>query len=196
MAASPPSAAAGDKLRPASHTAWTGSKTGSGAPVQSRAHGAVLDRHRGTQAEPGARTDARGRRLRRARTDGALTGHIVVSAPSRLGEVCVALVVSAFLHAHPRVSIDLHLTDAVQNLDRDRIDLAVRIGSSGEDHHVIRRIADNHRLLVASPRYLERRPIACVEDLDVCDGLLLGNAPTWRLQGPNGRIHIARPRGG
>ena len=107
----------------------------------------------------------------------------------------MAPVVAAFLHAHPRVSIDLHLTDAVQNLDRDRIDLAVRIGSSGEDHYLIRRIADNHRLLVASPRYLERRPIACVEDLDVCDGLLLGNAPTWRLQGPNGRIHIARPRG-
>ena len=60
---------------------------------------------------------------------------------------------------------------------------------------MIRRIADNHRLLVASPRYLERRPIVCVEDLDVCEGLLLGNAPTWRLQGPNGRIHIARPRG-
>ena len=108
----------------------------------------------------------------------------------------MAPVFAAFLHAHPRVSIDLHLTDAVQNLDRDRIDLAVRIGSSGEDHHVIRRIADNHQLLVASPRYLERRPIVCVEDLDVCDGLLLGNAPTWRLQGPNGRIHIARPRGG
>ncbi len=127
--------------------------------------------------------------------DGDLRGHIAVSAPARLGEVCVVPIVASFLDAHPKVSVDLHMTDVVQDLDRDRIDLAVRIGADADDHHVIRRIADNHRLLVASPAYLAPRPeVARPEDLEGCDGLLLGSAFAWRLQGPNGVIHKVKPR--
>ncbi|WP_299703119.1 LysR family transcriptional regulator [uncultured Tateyamaria sp.] len=127
--------------------------------------------------------------------NGQLRGHIVISAPSRLGEVCIAPIVGAFLEAHPAVSIDLHLTDAVQDLDRGRIDLAVRIGGTSENHHIIRRIANNRRAIVAAPAYLEHRgPIVAVEDLDGCDGLLLGDAPSWRLLGPGGQSYLAKPR--
>ncbi len=131
----------------------------------------------------------------RDEADGVLSGHIVVSAPSRLGDVCVTPIVMEFLKTHPAVSVDLHLTDSVQDLDRDQIDLTVRIGANAQDHHIIRRIANNHRLLVAAPQYLERHSEStCVEDLDTCDGLLLGNAPSWRLRGPDGRVHLAKPR--
>lgn len=154
-------------------------------------------------------TDTGARKLRDAReltsaaaafaerdgVDGILRGHIAVSAPARLGEVCVVPIVASFLDAHPKVSVDLHITDVVQNLDRDRIDLAVRIGAGADNHHVVRRIADNHRLLVASPSYLAQRPkIASPEDLDCCDGLFLDNAMTWRLQDLDGRIQFAKPR--
>ena len=126
---------------------------------------------------------------------GQLRGHIVTTAPSQLGEVCIAPIVGSFLETHSAVSIDLHLTDAVQDLDRGRIDLAVRIGGTSESHHIIRRIANNRRTLVAAPSYVERRgPIAAVEDLDDCDGLLLGDAPSWQLLGPAGRTYLAKPR--
>lgn len=131
----------------------------------------------------------------RDQENGQLRGHIVVSAPSRLGEVCIAPIVGSFLQAHPAVSIDLHLTDAVQDLDRGRIDLAIRVGGTSENHHIIRRVANNHRVLVAAPSYLEKRgDVTVVEDLDGCAGLLLGDAPSWRLLGPEGRAYLAKPR--
>jgi DNA-binding transcriptional LysR family regulator len=126
--------------------------------------------------------------------DGVLRGHIVISAPSRLGQVCVAPVVTEFLSDNPEVSVDLHLTDAVQDLDRDRIDLAIRIGGTTAEHHIIRRITGNRRILVAAPGYLARHPpIERVEQLDDHDGLLLGNAPSWRLHDQSGRVRLVTP---
>ncbi|MDP3526106.1 MAG: LysR family transcriptional regulator [Hoeflea sp.] len=127
--------------------------------------------------------------------DGQLGGHLAVTAPSRLGQVCVAPVVADFLARHPAVSIDLHLTDMVQDLDRDRIDLAVRIGGITAEHHLIRRIADNHRVLVAAPGYLEARsPLAAVEQLNDCDGLMLGATESWKLRDRMRRVQSVHPR--
>jgi DNA-binding transcriptional LysR family regulator len=133
--------------------------------------------------------------LERSHPDGRLGGHLAVTAPSRLGQVCVGPVVADFLAQHPAVSIDLHLTDAVQDLDRDRIDLAVRIGGSTAEHHVIRRIANSLRVLVASPAYIEAQPpFVQVEQLNGCDGLMLGTAETWKLCDRTARTHLVRPR--
>jgi DNA-binding transcriptional LysR family regulator len=126
--------------------------------------------------------------------DGSLSGHIVVSAPSRLGILGVAPVVSEFLKENPRAAIDLHLTDTFLDLDRDKIDLAIRIGGSAPDHYLIRRIAKNTRILVASPAYLSKRgPIDEVEALDECDGLMLGSSQVWTLKSVKGKTYAARP---
>ncbi|HSK39246.1 MAG TPA: LysR family transcriptional regulator [Arenibaculum sp.] len=131
----------------------------------------------------------------KASSDGQPSGPITVSAPSRLGAICVAPVVATFLADNPGVVIDLHLTDVVQDLDREKIDLAVRIGGRAPDHHVIRRIAGNRRILVAAPSYLAgRAPITDPCDLDDCDGVLLGSAPSWCLRHPDGRQYAAAPR--
>ncbi len=125
----------------------------------------------------------------------ALSGHIVVSAPSRLGMVAVAPVVADFLSENPGAALDLHLTDTIQDLDRDRIDMAVRIGGSAPDHYLIRRIAHNTRMLVASPGYLaQRQGFETVETLDECEGLILGSARTWTLRSRAGRLYNARPK--
>lgn len=127
--------------------------------------------------------------------DGALKGGVALTAPSRLGAVCVAPIVASFLAEHPEISVDLHLTDAFQDLDRDRIDIAVRIGGDAPGHHRVRRIADNRRVLVASPAYVATRPpIATPEDLRGCDGVVLGAAPVWRLRDAAGRRVEVTPR--
>ncbi|QBF33953.1 LysR family transcriptional regulator [Thalassococcus sp. S3] len=126
---------------------------------------------------------------------GELTGHVVVSAPSRLGTVAVAPVVADFLIENPNASIDLHLTDAFLDLDRKRIDLAIRIGGTVPDHYLIRRIASNVRILIATPDYLASHgPFDTVESLDASHGLMLGNTPVWTLTSTEGRIHVAKPK--
>ena len=127
--------------------------------------------------------------------NGVLTGHIVVSAPSRLGETLVTPVVAQFLKTHPDASADLHFTDSIQNLEQDKVDLSVRVGTQSPDHHYIRRIVANKRILVASQTYLaSRAPIKSVTDLDEHDGLLLGRTSTWSLIHQDGTPHVVFPK--
>lgn len=127
--------------------------------------------------------------------NGNLSGHLVISAPSRLGETLIAQAVAQFLKTHPNVSIDLHFTDLVQDLERDKIDLSVRVGTQSPDHHFIRRIVENRRILVAAPTYLTGfSQIKSVTDLDAHNGLFLGRTLSWKLMKADMTTHVARPK--
>ena len=124
-----------------------------------------------------------------------LSGHVSLAAPTRLGEIGVAPILADFLRAHPAISVELHLSDGFQDLDRDQIDIALRIGGHDAEHHIIRRVARNRRILVAAPGYLDSHaPITAPADLAAHDGLWLGDALRWTLQGPDGAQASVAPR--
>jgi DNA-binding transcriptional LysR family regulator len=142
-----------------------------------------------------ALTDAAASFVNKDGENGNLSGHLVISAPSRLGETLIAQAVAQFLTTHPNVSIDIHFTDLVQNLERDKIDLSVRVGTQSPDHHFIRRIVENRRILVAAPAYLARfDQVKSVTDLDAHSGLFLGRTLSWRLMKSDMATHVARPK--
>ena len=142
-----------------------------------------------------ALTDAAASFVNKDGENGSLSGHLVISAPSRLGETLIAQAVAQFLTTHPNVSIDLHFTDLVQNLERDKIDLSVRVGTQSPDHHFIRRIVENRRILVAAPAYLARfDQVKSVTDLDAHSGLFLGRTLSWKLMKSDMTTHVARPK--
>ncbi len=127
--------------------------------------------------------------------NGILNGHVVVSAPSRLGETLIAPAVAQFLEDHPDVSIDVFFTDHVQDLEQDKVDVGIRLGTQSPDHHFIRRIVENRRILVAAPAYLMRHgSISDVSDLDRHDGLFLGRTSSWTLIDQSGVTHVVSPR--
>ncbi|HYG69233.1 MAG TPA: LysR substrate-binding domain-containing protein [Anaeromyxobacteraceae bacterium] len=84
----------------------------------------------------------------------AATGHLAVTAPVTFGRWAVAPVTSAFLKAHPGVTVSLTLLDRAVNLVEEGMDVAVRIGRLPDSTLVARRIGEVRRVLVASPAYL------------------------------------------
>jgi len=84
-------------------------------------------------------------------------GTLRVSAPISLGRLHVAPVLGALMRAHPRFEAELRLSDGLIDLTEARIDVAVRIGPAQDSSYVMRKLADSHRVLVASPDYLARR---------------------------------------
>ncbi len=90
-----------------------------------------------------------------------LRGTIRVTAPTPFGRKYVAPAIHAFCRLHPRVGFDLRLSDQVQDLYGGDLDLAIRMGELADSRLVARRVADNRRVLVASPAYLEthRAPV-------------------------------------
>ncbi|MGE0808242.1 MAG: LysR family transcriptional regulator, partial [Burkholderiaceae bacterium] len=84
------------------------------------------------------------------------SGLLKVTAPAGFGRVHVAPLVPAFLDAHPDVALSLDLTDRLVDIVNENIDVAIRIGVLDDSSLVGLKLADNRRVVVASPSYLER----------------------------------------
>jgi len=84
-----------------------------------------------------------------------LSGTIRLTAPMPFGRKFVAPAIHDFCRLHPRVGFDLRLSDQVQELYSGDLDLAIRMGELADSRLVARRVADNRRILAASPAYLK-----------------------------------------
>ena len=84
------------------------------------------------------------------------SGHLRITAPAGFGRRHVAPLVPAFLAQHPEVSLSLNLSDRVVDIVNEGFDCAVRVGDLPDSSLVSVRLADNRRLCVATPEYLQR----------------------------------------
>jgi DNA-binding transcriptional LysR family regulator len=85
-------------------------------------------------------------------------GLLRVTAVQALGEL-LAPIVRRFGELHPAVSVDLLLTDEVLDLERERLDAALRCGRRLPDSALRAvKLAELRDVLVASPAYLRRHP--------------------------------------
>ena len=87
------------------------------------------------------------------------SGHLRITAPAGFGRRHVAPLVPAFLAQHPEVSLSLNLSDRVVDIANEGFDCAVRVGDLADSSLVGVRLADNRRLCVATPTYLQRAGI-------------------------------------
>ena len=87
------------------------------------------------------------------------SGHLRLTAPAGFGRRHVAPLVPRFRLRHPDVTISLNLSDRVVDLAAEGLDCAVRVGDLPDSSLVSVRIAENRRLCVAAPQYLQRRGV-------------------------------------
>ncbi|MDC8756652.1 LysR family transcriptional regulator [Janthinobacterium fluminis] len=84
------------------------------------------------------------------------SGHLLISAPAGFGRQHVAPLLPSFVAEHRDVSVALNLNDRVVDLIGEGVDVAIRIASLADSSLVSAKLADNQRVLVASPAYLKR----------------------------------------
>ena len=84
------------------------------------------------------------------------SGHLRITAPGGFGRRHLAPLVPKFRELHPEVSISLNLSDRIVDIAGEAYDCAVRVGDMPDSSLVSVRLADNRRLCVAAPAYLER----------------------------------------
>ena len=83
------------------------------------------------------------------------SGHLRITAPAGFGRRHVAPLIPKFFERHPEVTISLNLSDRVVDIAGEGFDCAVRVGDMPDSSLVSVRMADNRRLCVATPRYLQ-----------------------------------------
>jgi DNA-binding transcriptional LysR family regulator len=120
-------------------------------------------------------------------------GELSVSAPVGFAATHLTRALVPLLDAHPELSLRLVATDDVLDLMRERIDIAIAIGTTPPATSLVRKhLADWTNILVAAPAYLRKRGTPqTAEDLPQHDFVAL---PTWHhaadvLTGPDGSRH-------
>ena len=113
-----------------------------------------------------------------------IAGRLRVSAPVYLGLGHLAGWAAEFSLRHADVSVELNLSDSVEDLIAGAYDIAIRVSAQLPDSSlIVRRIGTDRRVVVASPTYLSKRPAPTrPQDLAQHDCLqLAGVADEWWL---------------
>jgi len=121
-------------------------------------------------------------------------GQIKVTVPVSFGILHLADVWGAFRKRHPRVTLDITLSDRVADLADEGFDLAIRIAKLPSSSLLSRQLSTTRMALCASPQYLRRagRP-RHPHDLarhQVIAYSYWADDDQWTFDGPDGRVTV------
>lgn len=93
-----------------------------------------------------------------------LNGLLRITCGSSFGHAQMASAISDFLVQHPKLKIEMNLSDTSINLIDARVDLAIRISNDPDPMLIARPIANCASVLVASPEYIEEQGLPTQPD--------------------------------
>jgi len=125
-------------------------------------------------------------------------GLLRISTSAGFGRKRLAPALSELALMYPDLHIQLELLARPVDLIGEGFDIDFRIGGESESNLIVKRIANNRRILCASPAYLERRGTPTnLSDLERHDCIVMRERDQslgiWKLKGPDGpeTVHVA-----
>lgn len=129
------------------------------------------------------------------------SGTLRVAASLPIGVHVIAPALPAFRRLHPKVTVDLRLSDRMVDLIEEGIDVTVRIGELADSRLLSRRLAPHRFCCFAAPAYLAARGVpARPEDLDGHDTVSLryqstGQTLRWPFRIGDRLVEVVPPSG-
>lgn len=129
----------------------------------------------------------------------SVTGLLRVTAPAGFGRRHVAPLIPRYAREHPRLAVNLDLSDRISDLVAEGYDCAVRFGEQADPGLVRVRLGQARRVVVAAPAYLQRHgtprsPAELAQHQCLALGESAGPARSWLFQA-DGRLATERPAG-
>lgn len=96
-----------------------------------------------------------------------LSGTVKVTSVSFIAHTFLIPIIHDFQKKHPKIKVELLLSEQVVNLIENNIDMAIRIETPEDSDLIYRKLVPNQLVFCASPRYLKRNPhpVRTPEDL-------------------------------
>lgn len=114
----------------------------------------------------------------------SVSGRLNVSASPALGRLLSDGLIPGFLKLWPEVNISFKLSYEYENLFKQGLDLAFRMGKNHDENLIERQVGSTNRVLVASPEYLKNNTIRKPRDLLSCKSAQFYDQPqhVWTIQ--------------
>jgi DNA-binding transcriptional LysR family regulator len=122
------------------------------------------------------------------------SGLVRINAPLTFGILHLAPLWGEFRRLHPKVTLDITLSDRVADLVEEGFDLAIRIAALPDSGLISRRIATTRMVLCASPHYLAlhgvpRHPSELATHAVIAYNQL-SSGDEWHFDGPEGKVTV------
>ncbi|MFN3752365.1 MAG: LysR family transcriptional regulator [Thiobacillus sp.] len=127
-------------------------------------------------------------------TISSLAGLVRVLAPTNLANGPLAEAWSSFLEQHPQITLDLELSNAMQDLVGSGADLAIRVGKLTDSSLTQRLLGTTRLVLVAAPAYLKRHGMPA--DPAALAGhrcIVVEPFKLWRFKSADGQMLTLQP---
>lgn len=120
---------------------------------------------------------------------GSLTPHgtLRITAPASFGRMHLIPALKGFMTQYPKLTVDLKLSDCILNVVEEGFDIAIRDAALNDSTLRAKKIADDRRIVVASPHFLRTHgEPKTPEDLlnHVC--INLSGLETWHFDSKDG----------
>lgn len=97
-----------------------------------------------------------------------IAGQIKITMPHSLGKRFLLPVLTQFQQQHPAIKLDLRLSDQIDNVVADQMDIGVRVGFFSNNRYVARRVNEVKFHIVASPVLIAKTGLP-FETKDLCN---------------------------
>ena len=125
---------------------------------------------------------------------GEAQGTVKINVPVTFGNMHLAPLWGAFMERHPKVELDVVLSDRVVDLVDEGFDLAIRIARLPSSTLISRQLSTTRMVLCATPRYLRKhgkpKTPADLVDHKVLAYTYLATKDEWEFEGLEGRVTI------
>jgi DNA-binding transcriptional LysR family regulator len=125
---------------------------------------------------------------------GEALGQLRINVPVSFGTMHLARLWPAFMALHPKVVLEVTMTDRLVDLVDEGYDLAVRIARLPDSSLVSRKLASTRMLLCASPEYLRKHGTPAhpsdIAQHAVMAYTLLSTGEQWNFEGPEGPVSV------
>ena len=125
---------------------------------------------------------------------GEAVGQLKVNVPVTFGLMHLAPLWAEFMTRHPKVTLDVTLSDRVVDLVDEGYDLAVRIARLPSSSLISRKLTSTRMVLCASPAYLRDQGVpanpAEIASHAVMAYTLLSTGENWEFVGPQGPVSV------
>lgn len=120
---------------------------------------------------------------------GRISGRIRLALPLVFGASQLAAPLSRFMREHPKIELDIDLSDRMVDMIADGVDLAIRIGDLEDSNLIARKLAQVHFAVCASPAHLAehgtpRHPSDLADyEVLVYSNVAVGRQWSWDIDG-------------